>query len=81
MLYFVLPQSYIVGPVKNPNSNERGGIDFLLFFQIKDGMIFEKWEKGEYMCILKEHYGLNYCWKVHDLVLSSKQPNEALVTS
>lgn len=33
------------------------------------------------MCILKEHYGLNYCWKVHDLVLSSKQPNEALVTS
>lgn len=82
VLYFVLPQSYIVGPVKNPNSNGRGGIDFLLFFQIKEGMNF--WENGRRVstCVLlKEHYGLNYCWKVHDLVLSSKQPNEALVTS
>ena len=53
MLYFVLPQSYIVGPVKNPNSNERGGIDFLLFFQIRGYEFLRKWEKGEYMCTTK----------------------------
>lgn len=41
-----------MGPVKNSNSNERGGIDFLLFFQIKEGMNFRENGRRESTCVL-----------------------------